>query len=362
MSEEKKGPKVSIFQKLLAAMLLVALVPLASVWFVSRENAVRDWTININRQLASTADGLVDQVDNWVDLNRRLMEQNAQTGAIRSMDKEQQDPVLRSIKGTYEWVNLAFTVDPQGNNIGRSDNRPPNPPDSRPFFKAVMKGDPLGHQVVMGITSGKPALILGAPIHGDDPNHILGVIAMGMTLEKLSNTITTIKIGDTGFAFLLDEHGKVIGHPQLDMSKERQDFSKHPAFLGANAGDSGHFVYEENGKKIVAYTRKTKMGWNVVVQQDYDEAFAPVRAADFSAMILLAVTLLAAILVAYIVSRRFTTPILGLTAVANEMSRGKLDLKIAETARRDEIGDLAHAIERMGTSIRLAMERLRKKD
>lgn len=362
MSEETKGTRISIFQKLLVTMLLVALVPLASVWLVSRDNMVRDWTNNINHQLAGAADGLVDQVDNWVDLNRRLMVQNAQTDAMRSMDKAAQDPVLRSIKGTYEWVNLAFTVDPLGNNIGRSDNRPPNPTDSRPFFKSVKAGAPLGHQVVIGLTSGKPALILGAPIHSDNPNHILGVIAMGMTLEKLSNTITTMKIGDTGFAFLTDENGKVIAHPQLDMSKERQDFSSHPAFLNELASDSGHFVYSENGQKIVAYTKKTSMGWNVVVQQNYDEAFAPVREADFNAMVLLAVTLVAAILVAYLVSRRFTKPILGLTAAANDMSRGKLDLKIAETARRDEIGDLANAIERMGNSIRLAMERLRKKD
>ena len=125
MSEQSKGARVSIFQKLLAAMLLVAIIPLASVWLVSRNNAIQDWTGNIDRQLAGTANSLADEGNNWVDLNRRLMEQNAQTSAIRSMDKEKQDPILRSIKNTYEWVNLAFTIDPQGNNIGRSDNRPP---------------------------------------------------------------------------------------------------------------------------------------------------------------------------------------------------------------------------------------------
>jgi len=104
------------------------------------------------------------------------------------------------------------------------------------------------------------------------------------------------------------------------------------------------------------------MGWNLVIQQDYEEAFAPVRAADRNALILLALTVVLAGLVAFVVSRRFTKPILGLTAVANDISRGKLNLKIAETARNDEIGDLAQAIERMGNSIRLAMERFKKKD
>jgi len=359
MAEKSKVPKLSIFHKLLVTMLLVALFPIGSVWYVSRENAIRDLNSNIEIQLSTVANDLVDQVNNWVDLNQRLMQQNAQTEAIQSMNKAQQDPVLRTIKNTYDWVNLAFTLDAQGNNIGRSDDRPPNPPDTRPFYRAVMGGAPLGHQLVIGIKSGKPALILGAPIYGKNQN-IIGAIAMGMTLEKLSNTITTKKIGETGFAFLLDEQGNVIAHPKIDLSKSRQDFSKHPAFLAAGGKASGSFVYSEDGKKIIAYTEKTNMGWNLVIQQDYDEAFAPVRAADRNALILLVMTVVLASLVAFVVSRRFTKPILNLTAVANDISRGKLSLKIAETSRNDEIGDLAHAIERMGNSIRLAMERFKK--
>ena len=258
-------------------------------------------------------------------------------------------------------MNLAFTIDTQGNNIGRSDDNPPNPPDTRPFYRAVMAGAPLGHQLEIGIKSGKPALILSEPIYGKNLD-IIGVIAMGMTLEKLSNTITTQKIGKTGFAFLLDEQGNVIAHPKIDLSKNRQNFSKHAAFLAASDKDSGSFVYSEDGRKIIAYTQKTQMGWNLVIQQDYEEAFAPVRTADRNALILLALTVVLASLVAFVVSRRFTKPILGLTVVANDISRGKLNLKIAETARNDEIGDLAQAIERMGNSIRLAMKRFKKKD
>ncbi|QQS55985.1 MAG: HAMP domain-containing protein [Candidatus Competibacteraceae bacterium] len=50
-----------------------------------------------------------------------------------------------------------------------------------------------------------------------------------------------------------------------------------------------------------------------------------------------------------------------LTAVAENISRGNFDRKIVGTERRDEIGALARAIERMAASIKLAFERLRKK-
>ena len=43
------------------------------------------------------------------------------------------------------------------------------------------------------------------------------------------------------------------------------------------------------------------------------------------------------------------------------MSRGRTVVKVAEAGRGDEIGALAAAIDRMGTSIRLAIERLSAK-
>jgi HAMP domain-containing protein len=56
------------------------------------------------------------------------------------------------------------------------------------------------------------------------------------------------------------------------------------------------------------------------------------------------------------------TPIAQLTTVADEFSRGKMDLAIPDLDRRDEIGNLARSFERLGTSTRLAMERLKGRD
>jgi HAMP domain-containing protein len=41
-----------------------------------------------------------------------------------------------------------------------------------------------------------------------------------------------------------------------------------------------------------------------------------------------------------------------------EISRGKMDFQIAYTNRKDEIGALARAIDRLSTSVRVAMKRL----
>jgi methyl-accepting chemotaxis protein len=70
--------------------------------------------------------------------------------------------------------------------------------------------------------------------------------------------------------------------------------------------------------------------------------------------------LIAGLLLAWRLSRSITKPIEQLTNAAAEISRGKIEEKISGTERKDEIGDLARAIERMSASIKIAMDRIRK--
>jgi len=62
-----------------------------------------------------------------------------------------------------------------------------------------------------------------------------------------------------------------------------------------------------------------------------------------------------------ILSLTITRPLRELTDVADRYSKGQIDLKVPGLERRDEIGNLAHALDRLGTSIKMAMQRLQKK-
>jgi methyl-accepting chemotaxis protein len=230
----------------------------------------------------------------------------------------------------------------------------------RAYFKQVMDGKGLGRELVIGKTSGKPALILAGPITGTS-NEPLGVIAMAMDLGDLSKTVTDTRIGDTGYAILLDERNKVIAHGRPEKrSGVLQDLGNHPALQMLDASQ-GPTVFEEEGRKIVAYRRKLGQGWSLIVQQDYDEAFAPLRQVERNAFVLMVVTVVLVLVVASWLGHRLAGPIRRLTTVADNISRGEISGKILETERGDEIGALARAIERMSVSIQMAMGRLRKR-
>ena len=357
---KQEGSGFKILYQILATMCVIALIPIGGLLHISIYKSRQDWTTNILQNLMNNTGSLTRSVDDWTSMNLRVLQQNADTPAIQSMESDQQNPILETMTDTYEWVYLAFTVLPNGQNIGRSDGKPPAFYGDRDYFKQILGGKPFGQQVLLGKTSGKPAFILSKPIKAEDAK-ILGVIAIAMSLEDLSETITKTRIGETGFAILLDEENRLIAHGNGEVSSELQNMSSHPALQQQNRPDSDSFVFEENGKKIVAYTKKTQQGWTLIVQQDYQEAYAAANETRRNAIVLLLITMVTVVIIAYSLAQRLSTPIRNLTAIADEISIGNLNAEIKETERSDEIGALARAIERMGVSLQMAFDRLRKR-
>lgn len=357
-AESSVNIRFGIFPRLLAILLLVSLIPLLAVWYIDYSATTARVDQQVNQDMRLSLRRLTGYIDSWVEMNNRMLLQNAEIPEIRSMEAPRQDPILATITDKYPWAYLAFTVAPDGKNVGRSDGKPPKYYGDRTYVKEVLGGAPYAEDIVIGKTSGKPAFIMAAPIHASPT--LAGVIAIAMTIEEMSNQVANAKIGNTGYAFLVDKDGRVIAHPSEEYNRTRQDLSDHPAVKAAFQGKD-HLVYtDEQGKRVIAYTDVTERGWITVVQQDYDEAFADLAITNRNAMILLGVTVLPVILVAFAASRSLSVPIRRLTEITDAISMGTMDLQIREMQRKDEIGVLASAIDRLRTSMELAMARLNR--
>ena len=362
MTEEKQRFTLKIFHKILLTMIVVALIPLAGLMYIGGYQIEENWRQNANLNLTLTANGLVGKVNGWVDMNLRVLRENATLPDIVSMDPVRQQPILKAIENTYEWVYLSFTAKGDGQSAGRSDDNPTQNYADRNYFKQVMAGKPLGQDVVIGKTSQKPALILAAPIHAaGTAKPVAGVMAIAMQLVDVSQVVTGTKIGATGFAVLVDDKNRVIAHGKPEkVASALQDFSAHPALRRTESAQEPA-IYEEEDRRVVVYTQKTALGWTLMVQQDYDDAFGPLLEARKNALLLIALALLLVIAVAFALSRQLSNPIVQLTEVAENISRGNFETPIVGAERLDELGALARAIDRMAVSIKMAFERLRRK-
>jgi len=351
--------RFGIFQKILLTTLTVSLIPLGCIWYLDYRSTLEVTSEGIDQKLQSFTTNLATHVDDWIEMNQRMLLQNSGLKDVMSSNANDQNPVLTSIIRQYPWTYLAFTTDLQGNNVGRSDGKPLKYYGDRDYIKQVTQGAQFGQQVLIGKTSGKPALVLSSGIF-DLRSKLQGIIAIAMSLNDLSDNIIAARIGKSGFAFLLDEKGEVIAHPNDTFTQTRADFSNHPAFVASAAGARRTVFVDDKGERIVAGMLKTKEGWTLIAQQNFKEAYAPIQVANRQALLLLCVTLVIVAACAFLLSRKLAAPIRSLTETTDQFSQGKLNVSISGLQRKDEIGELARAIERLGMSIKVAIKRLKQ--
>jgi methyl-accepting chemotaxis protein len=357
---------LTLFPKILMAILLVILVPLAGLLYQTLFQFQSELEKKVTQDLKTTSDVLATKVNGWTDMSVRLLKQNALTPEVQTLEETQQRPVLNSILETYEWTYLVYAIGPDGYKTARSDNNPildasgakQHFRGDRVYFQQIKAGNEIGQQVLLSRTLGKPAFIL---CHAIAPKSEPGALCMGMTLADMSDAVANIRFGRTGYAILLDDANKVIAHGQPAMlSEQLQDFSSHP--MVTNGSLDKAVTFDENGAKKVGYMETLDQGWRIIIVQDYDDAYAAIQKAELEAYILIAVTLIISILAAFLIARAITQPIAHLTTIAEDISKGQFHDKLDESSRGDEIGTLARSIERMGVSLKIMLKRLAKKN
>jgi methyl-accepting chemotaxis protein len=311
--------------------------------------------------MAQTAQGLGNQIDGWINNNVSILRTAAKLPEIISMEGEQQRSILKTIQKQYPWMYLVYTVGTDGMNISRNDDVPLKDYSDRQYYKSIMRGKNLSWQTLIGKTSKKPSLVLAVPIKS--ANQIVGIMAAAMTIDDISKNIATWKTGKTGFAFLVDEKVYIIFHPNRQYVAKRKNLNSHP--LIANYRKKGWTTITTrfempNNQSALGHVRSNNYGWILALQQEDAEVFAALNRVQKFALTLLGCTILLVSVIAWFSARAIVTPVMKLTDAAERMSLGELNVKI-DIKSRDEIGLLAQAIGRMQTSLRLAMNRLRRK-
>ena len=205
-------------------------------------------------------------------------------------------------------------------------------------------------------------------------------------------TLAVQKVGMTGYTALYELPGsdgvwrtwahvnkKIIG---IDMSKLKKPLGRNfsgfwKVYTGVRKGkkSQGYYTWQDkDGKfrdKFMVCTPIAGTRFVVAATTYMDEFTGPVKLMQSRAKALtdrarlitwavLGITLLLIGLIVTVYGHRLTGKIKSLTNVADRISVGELEMEV-KTTSTDEIGELAEAIARMQDSIRLSIERLRRR-
>jgi methyl-accepting chemotaxis protein len=201
--------------------------------------------------------------------------------------------------------------------------------------------------------------VIAVPIKS--AGRLVGVMACAATIDDISQNVARWRQGQTGFAFLVDEKGKVVSHQIKQYVVSQKNLASHPLVAASQQSNNPRTIqFAQDGNTVLGHVRTNEYGWALAIQQNTQEVFEDLDVVRRFAIILLAVTIVVVSLIAWLFARAVVKPVMKLTDVAERMSLGELNVKI-DIKSKDEIGLLARAIGRMQTSLSLAMERLRRK-
>jgi signal transduction histidine kinase len=334
--------RIGIFEQLLLAFLVVALLPLTAFWQFERARSVEDGREDAHERLKLFSDRIVQQVNDWTQQNLAVLKLAASLPETVSMRPEAHQRIVTSVAQQLPWAYLVHSADLAGMNVARSDSGPLASYVFRTYYADIVRGAAYSAEIQIGLTSRKPAFHMAVPIR-DPEGQLRGVLIEAATLDAVSKAVTYANLGRTGYAFLMTPAGRLIANAHEPSNQYLKDYSTHPAFAAARAGRDGIQHYVVDGIERTAMIRRTDLGWIAVAQQNTQESLAGVNQANWNALLLLVITAALVTLLSLAVARGFAGPIERVTEIADQISQGNLDFTIS-TRRLDQIGDLVRAM------------------
>ena len=234
------------------------------------------------------------------------------------------------------------------------------------YFQRAIAGYAYFSKPIKNEVTGKNEIIVSAPIKYKGVN--TGVIVAFKPANEFYNIIGSILVGDTGFAFILDDNADVISHPTItshaddkNKSSDSINFSSlkertKDIFVSEvnlmnekiNNGESGTGKYSENDKIVhLGFAPISSKNWTLIISIDESEVLAGLKSIRNTLFIAVGISIIIGIVFSLLFSRSITTPVAKVTDSAYRLSQLDLTENIEEKLllRKDELGKMAYSLQ-----------------
>jgi C4-dicarboxylate-specific signal transduction histidine kinase len=392
------------WQKVLAALLVVGVVPIAIVSAVSINNTRADLTnlgvTNIQQRSTSTASAidaylqsrlgdiiLVGKLPDIVKYGQNLNDATARSAARQALSAA----AARSPE--YESVAV---VDPNGTIVAASiQSDEGTSVKFREYFLTALKGTPYISDPSYSVITNKPALFFSAPV--TDGRVVYAVVRTRVNLAAVWDIVETDQgsVGVGAHGFLVDDYGirlavsetkgrrdqaeSLIYKPIAPIDTETATKLAADKRFGQKTPDqlvvdplptlktalealpkgksvSGQFSFgADSAEQRGVVTRLVAKPWAYVLAVPLTTYTKAADDATFNALSVVAIGLLLSLVIGLILTRSLVGPLRRLVGEATAVSTGDVDLRVArfDTRAGDDITrEVASAFDRMLNALR----------
>jgi methyl-accepting chemotaxis protein len=312
----------------------------------------------------STEDG-ADKIGIIIDNRIKILEELANRSHVTSMVFEYQKTSLKNDIERHGYLDMAI-VDLNGKATYILDEKVADLSD-RSYIQKALAGEGNVSDVLISRVTNSAVLMYAVPIKSG--NRIVGALIARRDGNALFDIIDDMGYGVEGYAYIINDKGVVVAHPnrdyvlnQFDPIKESESDAKLKPlaenFRKILEEKSGIGEYEFNQKSLYnAYNPILGTNWILVSTADKREMFEGVTNLIKALLVVVGVIILISIVISYFIGKSIARPIMTLTSLVNRQA--DLDFReIEETEikpllkRKDEIAVMASSLKGMGDNVR----------
>ncbi|MBB3125351.1 two-component system sensor histidine kinase YesM [Paenibacillus rhizosphaerae] len=189
-----------------------------------------------------------------------------------------------------------------------------------------------------------PLIAVSIPIYDVNDTKISGRLVLHMRLTEINNIMGNMRMGETGYIFMVSEDGKIVYHPNsglLGASVEETELS-WLALSNSNSLQTWH-----GEQYLVSYSISEFTGWKTIVLVPLKEMATGLKIAQKSAIVVMTLLILLIMITVPTAANRITRPTIQLKKAMEKLQTGDLTVRAPISQRRDEIQLLSISFNRM---------------
>lgn len=316
-------------------------------------------TNSINNELKSRADDASKLINKELNNYIYRVEDTAQRPEIKTMNWDTQKEIL--IQESKRIGFERFQVGDLNGNVISTTGEKSNAKD-RDFYKKALNGISTVSDVLFGRIDKKMVIVISAPIK-DTNGNIVGVLSGVNDASNLNKIIENIKIGTSGYAFIINKDGtrmsdknySLVKKASNDITNLKKDNNLEEIVnieRDMIKGKNGCKVYNYKGSSnFIAYAPISSENWSLALVENKDKVLSSVSSLKYTMIFITILFIIAGIIIGYIMSIRITKPLKEIASYAKKIGEKDLSQQIT-TSGDDEFKQVLNMINYASNNLR----------
>lgn len=345
--------KMKLGTKLIIGGVLITLIPLLTIGLIFMWKSSTALKESEMEQIVNLRGTLINYADVIVSQEKETLSGFSNDPLIKQCVTSMQQGVTQMIQFLFDRDNTVFhdksryetfmVADKNGIVMGDVSGGAYKDLDlsKEDYFEQAIQGETVIGKVVKAKDTGEPVAVVAAPLKTDD-GQIVGIISSRFRLSRLNEKISNVRVGATGFPFIVDKTGTVICHPDKELVLTENVAQKNgmetvaEKMLSFSEGLES-YVGPEGEKRVAAFAPIESAGWEMGLTIAESEYMATVNAMRNIVLVVGLIFIALSVFAIFHFTRGITKPL-------NRVIKGLKEEAYQVASASDQLNSTSHSL------------------